>query len=275
VRNAFIPPTGLQHPVESAGAADVVEVTAMARRHVGDAEATRMETWWQHHPTGFSVSRDASGHVAAFGLVVESANVTPALLAVDPAARAMAADLGARPLRRGGRALMSRQMLTLDGGAQPCPELALMTVDLKRTYLEMRPDLLRVYTVAEFGSAMAAMVQSLGFAPVECGRAAGLWALEMPEGSVDAWIARHIEFETSPPLPPATTAAPSSVAALSAREREVLAALAEGLSNQELADRLFISERTANRHLSNIFAKLGVRNRTAAARVAIEAGLAN
>ena len=53
----------------------------------------------------------------------------------------------------------------------------------------------------------------------------------------------------------------------------MLGALADGLTNRELADRLFISERTANRHLSNIFTKLGVRNRTAAARIAIEAGL--
>ena len=53
----------------------------------------------------------------------------------------------------------------------------------------------------------------------------------------------------------------------------MLTVLAEGVTNQELADRLFISERTANRHLSNIFTKLGVRTRTAAARVAIEAGL--
>jgi len=50
--------------------------------------------------------------------------------------------------------------------------------------------------------------------------------------------------------------------------------LAHGLTNRELADRLFISERTANRHLSNIFTKLEVRNRTAAARIGIEAGLA-
>ena len=117
-------------------------------------------------------------------------------------------------------------------------------------------------------------IEALGFVPVEGGSAAGLWVLEMPEGSVDAWIARHIEVETS--FSPGGDATGSdSVAALSAREREVLAALAEGLTNQQLADRLFISERTANRHLSNIYAKLGVRNRTAAARVAIEAGLAN
>jgi DNA-binding NarL/FixJ family response regulator len=44
----------------------------------------------------------------------------------------------------------------------------------------------------------------------------------------------------------------------------VLTVLAEGVTNQELADRLFISERTANRHLSNIFTKLGVSSRAAA-----------
>jgi DNA-binding NarL/FixJ family response regulator len=53
----------------------------------------------------------------------------------------------------------------------------------------------------------------------------------------------------------------------------VLLLLAEGLTNVELADTLFISERTANRHVSNIFTKLGVRNRTQAARVAVGAGL--
>jgi DNA-binding NarL/FixJ family response regulator len=52
-----------------------------------------------------------------------------------------------------------------------------------------------------------------------------------------------------------------------------VAVLAEGLTNTQIAERLFISERTANRHLSNIFTKLGVRNRTAAAKIAIEAGL--
>jgi DNA-binding NarL/FixJ family response regulator len=66
---------------------------------------------------------------------------------------------------------------------------------------------------------------------------------------------------------------PAVFTQLSAREREVLTVLAEGVTNQELAARLFISERTANRHLSNIFTKLGVRTRTAAARIAIQAGL--
>ena len=266
----------MQHPVERAHAADLPEITAITREHAGDAEAELVEAWWRHHPDGFSVARDQSGRVQAYGLVVEAAAIGAELVRDDPPAAAMTIDLRRRPLRVGGRALMSRQMLTADRGAQPCPELALMTVDLKRTYLEMRPHLLRVYTVAEHASAMAAMIESLGFTPVVGGEPAAVWVLEMPEGRVDAWIARHIELETAPPAAE-TEIGPDSgaVAALSAREREVLAALAEGLSNQELADRLFISERTANRHLSNIFTKLGVRNRTAAARIAIQAGLAS
>jgi DNA-binding NarL/FixJ family response regulator len=60
---------------------------------------------------------------------------------------------------------------------------------------------------------------------------------------------------------------------LTAREQEVLGLLAEGMTNAQLADALFISERTANRHVSNIFTKLDVHNRTQAARIAMEAGL--
>jgi LuxR family transcriptional regulator, maltose regulon positive regulatory protein len=51
---------------------------------------------------------------------------------------------------------------------------------------------------------------------------------------------------------------------LSERELEVLSLAAHGLSNERLARRLFISENTVKTHLKNVFAKLGVRNRTAA-----------
>src|SRR5690606_7552855 len=153
-------------PVESAGAADLPEVVEITRRHVGAAEAALLQAWCRHHPEGLSVARDPDGRVQAFGLVVDAAMVVPELRRGDPAAAAMVADLRQRPLRSGGTALLSRQMLTAARGAQPCPELALMTVDLKRTYLEMRPNLMRVYTVAGSGSAMAAMTEALGFVPV-------------------------------------------------------------------------------------------------------------
>jgi len=56
---------------------------------------------------------------------------------------------------------------------------------------------------------------------------------------------------------------------LSAREIEVLCALAEGLYNKEIASRLQISEKTVKNHVSNIFKKIGVSDRTQAAVYAI------
>jgi DNA-binding NarL/FixJ family response regulator len=61
--------------------------------------------------------------------------------------------------------------------------------------------------------------------------------------------------------------------ALTVREREILQLLAEGLDNRTIATRLYLSEKTVGNRLSEIFAKLGVTNRTQAALVAVERGL--
>ncbi|MFC9839632.1 response regulator [Rhodococcus sp. NPDC127530] len=60
---------------------------------------------------------------------------------------------------------------------------------------------------------------------------------------------------------------------LSPREREVLVLVARGSSNQEIADTLFISERTARTHVSHIISKLGLASRIQAALWAIREGL--
>ena len=60
---------------------------------------------------------------------------------------------------------------------------------------------------------------------------------------------------------------------LTARERQVLTLVAEGASNRDIAQALFISERTARTHVSNILMKIGVRSRTQAALWAIREGL--
>ena len=61
---------------------------------------------------------------------------------------------------------------------------------------------------------------------------------------------------------------------LTKREREVLALLAKGLTNEEIAGRLFLSEATVRLHVSNILTKLGASNRTSAVVIALEHGLA-
>lgn len=61
--------------------------------------------------------------------------------------------------------------------------------------------------------------------------------------------------------------------ALSRREREVLVHLAHGLTNNEIAEKLFLSRRTVETHRANLIAKLNLRTRTALVRFAMEHNL--
>lgn len=63
--------------------------------------------------------------------------------------------------------------------------------------------------------------------------------------------------------------------ALTEREREVLIQIALGRSNREIARALVVSEKTVKTHVSNLFIKLGVQDRTQAALYAVRHGLAN
>ncbi len=60
---------------------------------------------------------------------------------------------------------------------------------------------------------------------------------------------------------------------LSQRERDVLKLIALGLSNDEIAVKLFISPHTVKNHVSNIYRKLGIDDRTQVALIALRLGL--
>ena len=60
------------------------------------------------------------------------------------------------------------------------------------------------------------------------------------------------------------------IASLTARERDVLARVARGYPNRQIAADLGITERTARTHVSNILAKLGLASRTQAALLAVQ-----
>ena len=60
---------------------------------------------------------------------------------------------------------------------------------------------------------------------------------------------------------------------LSNREYEVLEQIAQGLSNKEIAEKLFVSESTVKTHVSNLFIKLDAQRRTQAIQIAKESGI--
>lgn len=88
------------------------------------------------------------------------------------------------------------------------------------------------------------------------------------ESSLHPAIARKLIRELNRP-----TTLPASEDPLTEREADVLILVARGLSNQEIADKLIISERTVRTHVSNILSKLHLANRTQAALYALKEGL--
>ena len=74
-------------------------------------------------------------------------------------------------------------------------------------------------------------------------------------------------------VPERAESGPVDEAGLTRSEIRVLEALARGLSNKEIAKELWLTEHTVKFHLTNIYRKLGVSNRTEAARYAFEQGL--
>lgn len=103
----------------------------------------------------------------------------------------------------------------------------------------------------------------------EVGRIVGLArGLVRPAAFRSAWQAGHaltleeaLDAASRLAAAIATDTPPPDAGPLTAREREVAALVAEGLTNRQIAERLVISERTADRHLSNILTKLGATTR--------------
>lgn len=101
---------------------------------------------------------------------------------------------------------------------------------------------------------------------------ASLRALERGEAAISRTMMARVLQEFSQPTPlPASD--PSPLVGLTSREIEVLQELADGITNQEIATRLFISENTVKNHIHNILEKLNLHNRREAIEFARKHGL--
>ncbi len=120
--------------------------------------------------------------------------------------------------------------------------------------------------------AFAAMVRSRPHrAALDAEAAAGALAADAEGGRFDHDATAAVLAEAGQRTP---VRRPPRPAGLSEREAEVLILIAEGCSNAEVAQRLFISRRTAEHHAQHIYTKIGVSTRAAAALFAVQHGVA-
>jgi DNA-binding CsgD family transcriptional regulator/tetratricopeptide (TPR) repeat protein len=171
----------------------------------------------------------------------------------------LATQLPARPLQRELVRLAQRGRITLPG---PFPDEAIP----QREPVPVGPGL-----PPAAGARLPVSVASLlGVANgVERASTSGHAPLAVGPGPPAPGATRGISERVSPVVEESL----ADAFGLSPREREVLAVLSEGRTNREIAERLFISERTVGVHVRKILAKLGVAGRVEAASVAIRLGL--
>lgn len=163
IREAFFPSGTPQLVVELAQPRDAEALEAIIRRREGVQAATVLLQWWHRLPQSFSVVRGQSGEVVGFYCRLCSDAVESAWLLDDPVIAQWYEHLKQRPMPRGEIALFCRRWMSRDAGDSPSEVQAAVWLDLKRTYMELRPRLRRVYlTVCDLGP-YAQVARRLGF----------------------------------------------------------------------------------------------------------------
>ena len=201
VREAFFPTRHAAAGGRARGARDAPVIRAIARRHEGPAAAALLERWRDEAPEMFSVVREGDGGVAGFFTLVDGQTLHPSLVAGDPVLEAWTRDLHDRPLPKGQLALGLRRWLDEERGESPCASQAACWLDVKRTYMALRPALRRMYVVVRDVPGYWPVVERLGFRPFANSVATldgveySSVVLDFGPGSVDGWLAELVAGE--------------------------------------------------------------------------------
>ena len=201
VREAFFPSGAQPLAVEPAAPGDGPAIAAVARVHEGPEAAAWLERWWAELPESFSAIRDRDGAVVGFFSLLETRSILPSDVPGDPVVDAWARHLRANPLPRGQVALGLRRWLDAEHGEAPCAAQAASWLDVKRTYMELRPALRRIYVVVNDVPTYWPVVEKLGFRPVGGepvlldGLPYASVVLDFGPGSVDGWLSGLVAAE--------------------------------------------------------------------------------
>ncbi len=201
VREAFFPTGAQEYIVEAAQARDAGRIVEIIGCHEKPAMAGCLTKWWTRAPETFFVARDRKSAVVGFYCAFDPSRYPARSYNQDPITRTWVEDLDRRPLARPQRALFLRRWLALESGEFPSAVQAACWVDLKRKYLELRPNLRRVYLTVRDLTPYATVAQTLGFQILpesniqSDGERYQTAMLDFGPSSVDGWFARLVAEE--------------------------------------------------------------------------------
>ena len=194
IREAFFPSGGVDNVVEPAQARDGARILEIIGLHESPELAEVLHGWWTRAPETFSVARDRKGAVAGFYCAFDPGGLPARALREDPVTRGWTEHLEQQPVPRNQRVLFLRRWLSAEHGEVPSPVQAACWIDLKRKYLELRPELRRVYLAVQNLTPYGPVAVQLGF-KVLPGNAQSTAMLDFGPSSVDGWVARLVGAE--------------------------------------------------------------------------------
>ena len=201
IREAFFPTGAQEYVVEPAEPDDERHILEIIDRHEIPSMARSLAGWWKRAPDTFMVTRDHKGGAVGFYCAFDPSRFSTRVCREDPITRAWTEHLDNQPLPQKQRALFMRRWLAAETGESPSAVQAACWIDLKRKYLELRPDLRRVYLTVQDLAPYAAVALRLGFQPLTGNRSEahieGYFTalLDFGPSSVDGWLARLVAAE--------------------------------------------------------------------------------
>jgi len=209
LREAFFPRRPDSISIEPATEADGPALREIIARHEGPGAAAVFAPLWRQHRDACHVARDATGQVAGLIQVLHPAELPRAVFDRDPVLARWAQHLPAAEDR--ARALWVRRLIDRDVDEQPSAAQAAGWLDIKRSYLQLRPALRWVYACLRARAVHEPAMRRLGFGLLDeepirfAGQTFWTMLLDMGPGSVDGWLARLVadEVGAGAEVPPA------------------------------------------------------------------------
>ncbi|MET1028128.1 MAG: winged helix-turn-helix domain-containing protein, partial [Dongiaceae bacterium] len=195
VRDAFFPSAPQALTVAPATPGDAEAILRLAALHDGPEGAAQIAAWWSRQRNAFHVVRDESRRIVGFYCLVLSQLLDPLLSVEDPVAALWWRHVQEEPVPRGQKVLFLRRWLSEVEGEAQSPVQAACWLDIKRTYLEKRPELRRVYLTLRDIAPYGPVAGRLGFRVLDeaatrfDGASYHSAMLDFGPASVDGWIA--------------------------------------------------------------------------------------
>jgi hypothetical protein len=203
VREAFFPSGAQPLAVEPAPIDALATIETMVGRHDGDEAVDLVRRWWRRAQETFWVIRDRDGHITGYSQILHSRELRDSSPIADPIVDAWRRHLEESPVPRGQLVLGFRRWLDMELGEAPGGTQAASWLDVKRTYMSLRPQLRRIYVTVRETATYWPIVEKLGFRllpePLRTATVGGETyvsvVLDFGPQSVDGWLAGLVAAE--------------------------------------------------------------------------------